>query len=44
MLFWQGRMEGLRSGLPDVYNRIEMAAEDFANLAEKLMGGNINED
>src|SRR5512133_2325397 len=28
----------------DTYNRIEMPAEDFANLAEKLMGGNFNED
>jgi MraZ protein len=27
----------------DIYNKIEMPSEDFANLAEKLMGGNINE-
>ncbi len=26
-----------------VYDRIDMPAEDFANLAEKLMGGTINE-
>ncbi len=26
-----------------VYDRIEMPAEDFANLAEKLMGGSITE-
>lgn len=25
------------------YEKIDMPAEDFANLAEKLMGGNINE-
>jgi MraZ protein len=27
----------------DTYDRIDLAAEDFANLAEKLMGGTINE-
>jgi MraZ protein len=27
----------------DVYEKIDMPAEDFANLAEKLLGGNINE-
>jgi MraZ protein len=27
----------------DIYNKIGMPSEDFANLAEKLMGGNINE-
>lgn len=27
----------------DIYEKIGMAAEDFANLAEKLMGGAINE-
>lgn len=27
----------------DVYEKIGMPAEDFANLAEKLLGGNINE-
>lgn len=27
----------------DVYEKIEMPAEDFANLAEKLMGGSITE-
>jgi MraZ protein len=27
----------------DIYNKIDMPSEDFANLAEKLMGGNINE-
>jgi MraZ protein len=27
----------------DVYDKIDMAAEDFANLAEKLMGGSLNE-
>ena len=27
----------------DDYDKIDMAAEDFANLAEKLMGGNLNE-
>lgn len=26
----------------DVYNSIDMPAEDFADLAEKLMGGNLN--
>jgi MraZ protein len=26
-----------------VYEKIDMPADDFANLAEKLMGGNINE-
>ena len=26
-----------------VYDKIEMPAEEFANLAEKLMGGSINE-
>ena len=26
-----------------VYDKIDMPADDFANLAEKLMGGNINE-
>ncbi len=36
-----GRIEIWAAG---AYNRIEMAADDFANLAEKLMGGNINED
>ncbi|HLP73380.1 MAG TPA: hypothetical protein VK155_10790 [Bacteroidales bacterium] len=28
----------------DVYNTIGMPAEDFANLAEKLMGGNLTEE
>lgn len=28
----------------DAYNKIDMPAEDFANLAEKLLGGNLNED
>lgn len=28
----------------DVYNTIDMPAEDFANLAEKLMGGNLTEE
>jgi len=27
----------------DIYDKIDMAAEDFADLAEKLMGGSINE-
>jgi MraZ protein len=27
----------------DIYKKIDMPSEDFANLAEKLMGGNINE-
>jgi len=27
----------------DVYEKIDMPAEDFANLAEKLMGGSIND-
>jgi DNA-binding transcriptional regulator/RsmH inhibitor MraZ len=27
----------------DFYDKIDMAAEDFANLAEKLMGGSLNE-
>ena len=27
----------------DIYDKIDMDAEDFANLAEKLMGGNLNE-
>jgi MraZ protein len=26
-----------------VYDKIDMAADDFANLAEKLMGGSLNE-
>jgi MraZ protein len=26
-----------------VYDKIDMPAEDFANLAEKLMGGSLNE-
>jgi MraZ protein len=28
----------------EVYNKIDMPAEDFANLAEKLLGGNLNEE
>ncbi len=36
-----GRIEIWAAG---AYNRIGMAADDFANLAEKLMGGNINEE
>jgi DNA-binding transcriptional regulator/RsmH inhibitor MraZ len=27
----------------EVYDKIDMPGDDFANLAEKLMGGNINE-
>ena len=27
----------------DVYDKIDMKADDFANLAEKLMGGSLNE-
>ena len=27
----------------DIYDKIDMPAEDFANLSEKLMGGSINE-
>jgi MraZ protein len=27
----------------DIYDKIDMPAEDFGNLAEKLMGGSINE-
>jgi len=27
----------------DIYDKIDMAAEDFADLAEKLMGGSIKE-
>ena len=27
----------------DIYEKIDMPAEDFANLAEKLMGGSLNE-
>ena len=27
----------------DIYEKIDMAADDFANLAEKLMGGSLNE-
>jgi MraZ protein len=27
----------------DIYDKIDMTAEDFANLAEKLMGGSNNE-
>ncbi|HPY67155.1 MAG TPA: protein mraZ [Bacteroidales bacterium] len=27
----------------DAYDKIDMSAEDFANLAEKLMGGTLNE-
>ena len=26
-----------------VYDKIDMAADDFADLAEKLMGGSIND-
>jgi MraZ protein len=28
----------------DAYNRIDMPSEDFADLAEKLLGGNITEE
>jgi MraZ protein len=35
-----GRIEIWAAG---TYDRIDLAAEDFANLAEKLMGGTINE-
>ena len=28
----------------DAYNKIAMPAEEFANLAEKLLGGNLNEE
>lgn len=28
----------------DAYNKIDMPADDFANLAEKLMGGILNEE
>jgi MraZ protein len=28
----------------EVYNKIDMKADDFANLAEKLLGGNLNEE
>jgi DNA-binding transcriptional regulator/RsmH inhibitor MraZ len=27
----------------DIYDKIDMPREDFANLAEKLMGGSFNE-
>jgi MraZ protein len=27
----------------DIYDKIDMAPEDFANLAEKLMGGNLTD-
>jgi DNA-binding transcriptional regulator/RsmH inhibitor MraZ len=27
----------------DVYDKIDMAAGDFADLAEKLMGGSLND-
>jgi len=27
----------------DAYDKLDMASEDFANLAEKLMGGTLNE-
>jgi len=27
----------------DIYEKIDMPADDFANLAEKLLGGNIND-
>jgi MraZ protein len=27
----------------DAYDKTELAADDFANLAEKLMGGNLND-
>jgi MraZ protein len=27
----------------DIYNKIDMTADDFANLAEKLLGGSIND-
>ena len=43
MLFLQVRMDELRLWAADVYDKIDMAAEDFANLAEKLMGGSLNE-
>lgn len=35
-----GRIEIWAAG---VYDKIDMPAEDFANLAEKLMGGSLNE-
>jgi MraZ protein len=38
-----GQDERIEIWAADVYESIEMPAEDFANLAEKLMGGNINE-
>ena len=38
-----GQDERIEIWAADVYGAIEMPAEDFANLAEKLMGGNINE-
>ena len=43
MLFLPDRMEGLRCGHADTYEKIDMPAEDFASLAEKLMGGSLNE-
>jgi DNA-binding transcriptional regulator/RsmH inhibitor MraZ len=27
----------------DIYDKLDMAADDFANLAEKLLGGTITE-
>jgi len=27
----------------DIYDKIDMPADEFANLAEKLMGGTIND-
>ena len=38
-----GQDERIEIWAADVYESIEMPAEDFADLAEKLMGGNLNE-
>ena len=43
MLFLPDRMAGSKYGLQSVYEKIDMAPDDFADLAEKLMGGNIND-
>ena len=37
-------MAGLRYGQADKYDAIDMPVDDFADLAEKLMGGSNPED
>jgi MraZ protein len=38
-----GQDERIEIWAADVYEKIEMPADDFANLAEKLMGGTLND-